>query len=156
MNTQHRTASRAKRKYAADPMAIFRVFNKLQAFTPDEQHHLGVPLRMAFERLRTGSGNEADWNELAAAANITMVRSEEIDPLCVETARRAQHALLRAKDRYTRLGVMGLDGQALTDIPLMLDLHEQLVELSTPLQMQMAIRESYARMNRGQVQRMES
>lgn len=155
MNTKHRSASREKRRYAADPMAMYRVLNRLQEFTEEEQKLLTNPLRAAFERLRSGAGDANDWQELASATNIALIRSESVDPLCVETCMRAQDALLRAKDRYQRMKVWGFDGQALQDIPPLLDLHEQFVTLSTPLQMQQAVRETYRRMRSGQVHRIE-
>ena len=44
---------------------------------------------------------------------------------------------------------------ALQDIPPALDLHEQLLELGTPLQMANAMKEALARMNSGHVFRGE-
>jgi len=152
MKTAHRKASNAKRKYQADPSAIYRLMNKIQPFTPKEQAKLNLPLRVAFECLRTGKGDANDWHNLASACNIALVRSEDVDPLCVETCNRAQAALLRARDRFDRLNVWGFDGDALQDIPPMIDLHEQFVALSTSLQMQQAVRETYRRMSAGQIQ----
>jgi hypothetical protein len=57
---------------------------------------------------------------------------------------------MRILDRQHRLGKWGLDSQALQDIPPALDLHEQLLELYTPLQMQQAMAETIRRMKAGQ------
>lgn len=72
-----------------------------------------------------------------------------IDPLCVETAKRAQAGLMRAYDRHTTTGRWGFDGPALQDMPDAIDLYEQMLELSTPMQMQAAMRETINRMNGG-------
>lgn len=148
-------ASMHKRRYIADPSSIYRVMNRIQNFTIEEQNKLANPLRAAFERMRNGVGSAEDWNSLKDAANISMVRSESVDPFCVETCTRAQEALLRAKDRYLRLKSWGFDGPGLLDIMAMLDLHEEFVRLSTPLQMHDAIREVFRRLEKGQVNRIE-
>lgn len=149
MKTAHRSASRAKRTYTADPSAIYRVMNRIQLFNPVELVELQTPVRMAFESLRTGKGEETDFHTLAAAINVSLIRSESIDKLCVETCQRAQYALMSVLARSKRIGKWGLDAAGLQDIPPAIDLHEQLLELSTPLQMQQAMRETLLRMNSG-------
>lgn len=148
MKTAHRQASRAKRR-PADPSSIYRLMNKIQLFTPAELRTLKLPVRLAFESLRTGAGGEGDFHTLAAAVNTAMVRSESIDQLCVETCQRAQGALMLVKSRFDRLGKWGLDATSLQDIPPAIDLHEQLLDMSTPLQMQNAMAETIRRMNAG-------
>ena len=134
----------------ADPMAIYRTMGKLQHFTADELIALKSPPRVAFESLRRGHGSEGDFHTLAAVANNTLICAESIHPDCVEVAKAAQDALMRILDRQHRLGKWGLDSQALQDIPPALDLHEQLLELYTPLQMQQAMAETIRRMKAGQ------
>jgi hypothetical protein len=51
--------------------------------------------------------------------------------------------------RSKRLGKWGLDAAGLQDIPPAIELHEQLLQLSTPLQMQKAMNETIQRMNAG-------
>jgi hypothetical protein len=53
-------------------------------------------------------------------------------------------------DRSVRLGKWGLDSQALQELPPVLDLHEQLLALYTPAQMQEAMAETLRRMRAGQ------
>ena len=134
----------------ADPMAIYRTMGKIQPFTADELTALKSPPRVAFESLRRGQGIEGDFHTLAAVANNTLVCAESIPPDCVEVAKLAQDALMRILDRQIRLGKWGLDSQALQDLPPVLDLHEQLLELYTPLQMQQAMAETIRRMKAGQ------
>ena len=149
MKTAHRMQSRAKRTYTADPSAIYRLMNRLQLFTPVELVKLQTPVRIAFESLRSGKGEETDFHTLAAAVNVSLIRSESIDQLCVETCQRAQDALMSVLARSKRINKWGLDAAGLQDIPPAMDLHEQLLELSTPHQMQQAMRETLRRMEAG-------
>ena len=149
MKTAHRLQSRAKRTYTADPGAIYRLMNRLQLFTPGELVKLQTPVRLAYECLRTGQGQQDDFDTLAGAVNVALVRSESIDQLCVETCQRAQDALMSVLARSKRINKWGLDAAGLQDIPPAMDLHEQLLALSTPLQMQQAMRETLRRMEAG-------
>ena len=134
------------RKYQADPLAAFRLISKLQPFTDEQMAEVALPARMAFEQIKTGIGSEGAFNELCYACNATMVRSEKIDDLCVQTCQIAQEALLRCRERYTRTGRWGFDGPALGEILPMLDLHEQIISLSNPLEMNAAFQEQAKRL----------
>jgi DNA-binding MarR family transcriptional regulator len=57
MKTARRKSSHAKR-YRADPSSIYKLMNKLQPFTADEQMKLALPIRMAFEAIKTGRNTE--------------------------------------------------------------------------------------------------
>ena len=149
MKSTHRKASTAKRKWQADPSSIYRTFAKVQAFTGDELATLQTPVRIAFERMRTGCAQDGDFDTLAASINIALVRGEAIDPLCVETAYKAQEGLMRCLARFETTGRWGFDGPALQDIPMAIDLYEQMLTLSTPLQMHSAMQETVTRMNKG-------
>lgn len=141
MKTTHRTASHAKRRYRADPSSIYRVMSRLQPFTPDELLKLELPIRMAFEAIKTGRGTLQDISEIDAAINATMVRAEKLDPLCRQTAMVSRDALLRCLHRYNATGRVGFDGPAIAEVELGIDLYEQLLRLSTPLQIADALRE---------------
>lgn len=148
-----KTPAYRPRKFIPRPKdygAIYRVMSRVQPFVPDELAQLNVPVMAAWERMRTGCAADHDFDTLASAVNICMVRGEEIDPLCVETAQRAQDALMRTMDRHKATGRWGFDGPALQDIPLAMDLYRQMLELSTPMQMQSALRATVQRMNKGQ------
>ena len=146
------TYARKQARYKADPSAIYRVMSKIQMFTDDEQIKLKLPVREAFERIKNGSGVENDFHTLAAAVNVTMVRAEKIDPLAEETAIHAKAALMRTLHRHQATGRWGFDGPALSEIADCIDLHEQLIELQTPLQMQEAMQTVIARMDAGEVE----
>jgi hypothetical protein len=157
MKTKHRIASRAKRspgRYQADPSSIYRLMNKLQPFTDGELLRLNMPVRMSYESIRSGQGVDDDFHTLAAAINTAMVRSETIDDLCVKTCQIAQAALFRCIERHHRLGAWGFDALALQEIPAAIELHESILELSTPVQMQDAMREVLVRQRQGNVYEM--
>ena len=139
-----------KRRQCADPASLYRVMNRLQPFTPSELLQLKTPYRMAFQSLRTGGGGELDFHTLAAVVNVVLVTGEKIGPECVEVAKLGQDALMLILDRALRLGRWGVDVVALQNIPPVLDLHDQLLELCTPLQMQQAMQTVLGRMKAAQ------
>ena len=149
MKTTHRNAAQAKRRYQADPISIFRVLNRVQPFNQEELVRMETPVKLAFERIKAGTAVVEDARTVATAINVALIRSETIDPLCEQTCVVAQEAMVRTIDRYNRAGRWGFDGPALQDIPPAIDLHEQLLKLSTPLQMQQAYQESKDRMAKG-------
>lgn len=131
--------------------AFQRVISRLEPFTPAEQHQLSLPIRTAYERLRTGAGSAQDFHDLAGAINVTMVRCEAINPLAEVTAIDARDAMMRCWQRHLDTGKWGFDGPALQALPPAIDLHEQLLALSTPLQMAQAMQETIRRMEAGDV-----
>ena len=151
MNTAHRTQSHAKRRYCADPMAMFKTINKIEPFNASELLRLELPIRLAFEALRTGRGTESDFHDLCAAINTTMVRSESVDPLCEQTAIAARDALMRCWHRHEKTQRWGFDGPALHEIEAGISLHEELIRNSTPLEMMDALREVQRRGVRNEV-----
>lgn len=141
MNTTQATASHSNRRYRADPSAMSRVLKRIQPFNAQELLRLELPIRLSFEAIKTGHGTERDFHDLASAINTTMVRSESVDPLCEQTAIAARDALLRTWHRFEKTGRLGFDGPALGEVADGIDLHEQLIRNSTPLQMIEALRE---------------
>lgn len=148
--TAHGRKLKRQEATPADPGAMQRLFNGILPFTDRELTALKMPPRVAFESLRRGDGSEMDFHTLAAVANNTLVCAESIHPDCVEVAKLGQDALMRMLDRSSRLGKWGLDSQALQDLPPVLDLHEQLLELYTPKQMMNSMSETMRRMTAGQ------
>jgi hypothetical protein len=146
-----RKATNTRRRYQADPMAMFKTLNKIQLFTPEEQAKLTAPARLCFEKLRTGVGQEPDFHLLAACVNVTMILAEKIDPLAERVAVDARDACMRLWQRFNRTGLLGFDGPGLQDIPPALDLHDQLMALLTPLQVAEAANEVNNRMQAGEV-----
>lgn len=141
MKTAHRKASQHKHRWQKDYSAFGRIIGLLEPFTPEELLRLELPIRMSFEALKSGKGVESDFHDIAAAINCTMVRSEEVDPMCEYTAIAARDALMRTWHRWEKTGKWGFDGPALAEVEAGIDLYEQLIRLSTPGQMVKAMRE---------------
>jgi hypothetical protein len=132
MKTKHRNASKAKRKWQADPSTIYRTMGKFQDFTPEEKGQIVAPCRLAFERIRLGEGKSNDFICLSDACNVSMVRAEKISPLVESVCLVARDALLRCKSRFYKTGRWGFDGPALSAITDMLDVYEQMAGLPKP------------------------
>ena len=150
MRSEHRTAAKAKRRWTADPSSIYRVMGKFQDFTPDEHRDITLPVQLAFERIKAGTGAEDDFSCLAASCNVSLVCSEKIDPLVEVSCLTAREALLRCKERHTKTGRWGFDGPALSEIVEMIDVYTQLAQLLKPVQLQSAITEALRRARTGQ------
>jgi hypothetical protein len=151
MKTKHRTASQHKRRWQKDYSVFGRIIGLLEPFTPDELMRLELPIRISFEALKNGKGQESDFHDIAAAINCTLVRSEAVDPMCEYTAIAARDALMRTWHRWEKTGKWGFDGPALMEVEAGIDLHEQLIRLSTPGQMVTAMREVIRRGDNKQV-----
>lgn len=151
MNSRHRLASRAKRHYVADPMAMFKVFGKVQTFTEAEQATLNLPVRIAFEAMRTRTAVESDFHTLAAAVNIAMVCAEKIDPLVEQSCIAGRDALMRTHRRHAATWVWGLDGPAFAEIEQAVEIYEQINALLPAGQVKEALEECYRRISRGEV-----
>lgn len=122
-----------KRKYQKDYTAFARVIAQTELFNEQERVNLTLPNRVSFQILLNGEAEETDVYRLVNTINVTLVRcwGTEMQPI----AQRAQDALRRCWERYERMGVWGLDGPARSELEQGLELHEELVRLSTPLQM---------------------
>lgn len=107
-------------------------------FSPDE--HL-LPVRLALQCLidRSVPGSDIrNHDTLAHAIGEAEVRYLEIggrDNPAMPILIKAGKALNRARDRWERLGVWGLDGPAIQELKDGVDLYEQVLLMSTPQQM---------------------
>lgn len=126
------------RKYRKDPTSFARVIAETELFSEQERTNLTLPNRVSFQLLLNGEAEALDIGRLVDHMNVALVRSwgTEMQPI----AQRAVDALRRCYERYERLGKWGLDGPARADIEQGLELHEELVRLSTPKQMLDAVR----------------
>lgn len=140
MKTKQRKASQHKRRWQKDYGVLQRVLNRLEPFTEEELAKLLLPIRMSFDALRNGTGTEQDFLDVVAACNSASMRGAEVDPLCQQTAVTGLLALRRMWEGHKRIGKWGFDGSGLADVELAIELHEQLVRLSTPLELQRAMR----------------
>lgn len=156
MNRAQRRASQHKRGtirklHHVDPVAGLRLLDHSRPYEPGEMVSEHVLTRAAYERLRTGCGDEADFDRVSMMLNIGLVRAEDIDALLVETIMRGQMAFVRCKDRFLRGLSFGFDAQGLQDVPEALDVYEIIVDSSSPQQLKLAIREAYRRIMGGEL-----
>jgi hypothetical protein len=150
-----KTSAYARKRRRIDPLGGLRVISELKPFDDSEVLQLSLPPREAFEAMRSGRGNDGDFDTLAAVVNVSLVRCEAIGQNGVELCKEAQEALMHMKARRIEMGRWGLDYQAMQTLPAVIDLHEQLLELSTPRQMMDAMKEVLRRMNAGDVHSLE-
>lgn len=125
-------AQRWDRNAQVEPSHVLKPVIMSRAFDAEEAARMSVDTRMAWHRLTSGAGTEADFDLVANSANVALVRAEELGELAVETVLRAQASLLAMQDRYRRLGRFGADAEALQTVPEMLDFYDQLLQFSSP------------------------
>lgn len=115
---------------------------------PNETHIVSilVKIKAAFERLKTGHGRSDDFERLACAFNVALIRAESIDPLAEQTM-LAGIAAMRNCDgiwqRHSRYGFTGPDLIAVADA---IELYEGILRLSAPVLMEAAATEAARRM----------
>ena len=154
MNREQRRAAKFKRgqqwdrNAAADPLASMRQISICSPFPPEEVASESVSMRMAWHRLTHGDGTTPDMELIANCCNVALVHAERIDDLVVDLVMRADAAIKAMDARYMRTGRWGADAAALSDVPPMLDLYDQLLELGTPATMVGAFNESIKRMRK--------
>ena len=161
MNRAQRRASQHKRGtiralYHVDPVAGLRLLDHSRPYEPGEmvpEHNL---TQAAYERLRTGCGNEADFDRVSMMLNIALVRAESIDAALVATIQAAQMAFVRCKDRFLRGLPFGFDAPGLREVPEALDVLEAITDASSPQQLKLAIKEAYRRITHGDLLEIES
>lgn len=156
MNRAQRRASKGKSKMmkhvcVRDKLAGLRLLDHSRPYEPGEMAGEHIKTREAFERLRTGCGNEEDFDRCSMILNIGLLRAEEIDASLVQAIQAGQMAFVRMKDRYLRGLGFGFDADGLRDAPAALDAYEAITDASSPQQMKIAIRGAYARITSGQL-----
>ncbi len=147
---KQRAGNKPRRHGHGDQFAQFRIMRKLQPFTQSELLKLKLVPRLAWEAMRTGRSNDEERGTVSAVVNTALVRCEAIHPDLVGVCKLAQQALLRVKQRHQQTGSCALTHQDIVDIDPVIDLHEQLLELSTPLEMERAMLEVLRRAGIGE------
>lgn len=131
MKTQHRSAAHAKRRYQADPFAIFKVVARTTGFNEAERIQCTNPIDIAWECLRSGTADANNIEALTDMIAICIVASEFMDPLILETVDAGRLAMIGIADRYTRCKRWGVDAAALRDIPPVIHFYTELVRNAT-------------------------
>ena len=110
-----------------------------------------LKLRIAYQGLRDGAGSDEDFDQLAAALNTGMIRSEQIDASLMEQFAPAMRAMLEADRRNGTHGSYGFTGQELIAVNVAVETYEILLRASTPHQMMNAAVTGAERMRQGHV-----
>ena len=113
-------------------------------------------IRIAYQRMREGNGTDEDFDRLAAALNVSLMRAEKIGQPVVDGINAGLHALMAADRRNGEHGKYGFSGEDILAMNAAVDLYEDLVRKSSPRQMQEALNEAAKRMRRGEVIQVEA
>ena len=145
MNTAHRTASAGKRRYTADPGAWINVISGNQEQPEWNVSEIMVKIRTAYELLKSGHATDDHFDRVGAALNIGLIRAESIDPLCEQTMQGGVDAMYHCAGLHERHGKYGFTGPGIVAMNDAVNLYEDILRLSTPLQMQDAQEAAHVR-----------
>jgi len=144
------TRKRTHRKYkpGLHPLDLIAA---AQPMTADRVMTIMVKIHDAFAHLRSGGQDYDLFDRIAVCMNVGLVRSESIGPEGVELFKAAQDALMdaaRIREAHGKFGFTGLGLEALKEA---VALYEELLALSSPLQMNAAQNEVIRRIRVGAV-----
>jgi hypothetical protein len=138
-------------RWPANPLAHLATISKLRPFDSEEAARLSLEGRMAWHHLTHGRGTEAHFDTLAIHMNAALVLSEPVGQAAVDVIISGQQALVEMQQRYHRHGRFGANASELAVVPAALDLYDQLLSLSNPLQLMKAFCEARQRIEDGDV-----
>lgn len=142
----NRAQRRAMRR---DPCALLRTVQRCQPTTADTCLTVGLRIQSSLTAMRTGQGSGHDFNVLASAINLGIVRAEAIAPEALDVMLQAQAALLEVLDLYARHRRYAFTGPGLSAVVTAIELYEQVLANSTPAEMDAAADEVMRRSQRG-------
>ncbi|MFA5170410.1 MAG: hypothetical protein WC426_02510 [Sulfuriferula sp.] len=138
----------ARFKTKRDPDAFRRAIGGVAYIDDSQQVELGVAYRMAYEALKTGSGVESHFHTLACTANIALVMCERgFGTDYMDDAIKAQDAIVRCFARSKSTDRYLLDGDGISSIARLLELHDAQLEISTNGDLRRTVDEVYKRIN---------
>ena len=146
------TAIRQQRKAAARNAWISTIARHQQP-TQSSANDIAVFGWIGLNNLLTAAKPTADdWGNLAHSANMALMLAE--DGICadaIELIQRCQEALVKTGERGTTTGAWRLDGAAIEDMRLLLEIHDKQCAAATDRQMQNAIKQMRSRIEEGTV-----
>ncbi|MBD9395171.1 hypothetical protein [Acidovorax sp. ACV01] len=149
---QHKHATRRNpSRWQANPTAAFAVILERSPMRQEDMARSSNVVRTAWHHLCNGTGTTDHFDAVATAMNICLVRSESIGEDAIEVAQRAQAAMVAMQQRYLRCARLGPDAAALAAVPVGLDLYDELLRMSSPLQLETALAEVSHRITHGDV-----
>ena len=147
MNTAQRQQSHGKRKFTADPGAWLRTIAGNRDQPEDNADAIMLKIRTAYELLKGGHATDADFDRVAAAINVGLLRAERIDPLCEQTMNEGVEAVYGCAGLHERHGKYGFTGLGLLAMNDAIDLYESILRGSTPNMMEQASNAAFVRVS---------
>lgn len=144
----HRTAS-----YLGGLTAVIRDQvgrSKSVPLPVDNQVNVVISYHTSIDAMTGGYATTVHFDTLVYAMNLGIILAER--GICEEYAEAimpAMQGLLRAKNRYHKIGKFGLDGDALVALKAVAGMHEDQIAQATRGQLEAAINEMHARLGRG-------
>lgn len=138
-------------RWPANRLAHESTLHSVRSFATEEIAALSNEARLAWHHLINGTGTKQHFDTLATSLNASLILSEPIGQAAVDVAIRAQESMVRMQSRFHRVGSFGADAQALADVPPGLDLYDELLRFSNPLQLVQAVCKSWKRIAAGDV-----
>lgn len=124
------------RAYTDEPVIGMKVEGTQSAATRSM-----LQVRQAYDAMLVGSATEQDFDKLAHALGVSMLRAIEIagdddfDNPMLPILKTATEATRRAQDRYKRVRRWGFDGPAIDEVLAGVELFETILQASSPAQM---------------------
>ena len=110
---------------------------------PEDWQQCSAEARLAWHHASNGSGTVHHLHQLTIAAMVCTVLAAQIDAAAQHLAERGCAAVTAMQARFKRLGKVGADARALADVPPLLDLYDQQLQMCSPLQIFCALEETY-------------
>ncbi len=144
-----RQPSRSSHHRRVDRFSGVNLLNRARPYEDGEMEPEHQITRESFARLRTGAGDEGDFDRVSMLMNVGMIRGEDIDPAIVAIMQTGMDAMNRMKARYLQGKSLAFDGAGLEAADYALETYETVMDNSSPLQMIHALREAYKRISNG-------
>lgn len=122
-----------------------------QTYSEDEYRRLSAGTRLAWYKLSNGMGTQDDFDMMATSLNVAAVMARDIDELVLDAVEQGMASLVDMKARHTRTGRFGVDAKALQTVPHALNVYDEILKHSTPLQTSAALRTSMRMIDHGHV-----
>lgn len=123
------------RRHVINVAAMDNVIHNSKPAPPAEVSRVMVHVRMAYEHLKTGDGQQHDYQIVIHAVNVGMVRAEAISPHLVSYFLAGGEAMLESARLHTTHGRYGFTGPGILAMNAALEFYEQMLQLSSPNQM---------------------
>lgn len=135
MKTTHRRAAHAKRQNQDHYTAWIRVIAGNKEQPTENADQINITIRKAYELLKCGQASDSDFDRVAGALNVGLVRAELIDPLAEQTMQAGIDAMYICAEIYKRHGRYGFTGPDIVSVNDAINMYEDILRLSTPKMM---------------------